>query len=134
MATRAAIIMEVEGKDHSYEGVYLHYDGYPEHAGQILTEHYNTLAKVEELISHGGISVLGEVIGEKIDCSIPVPDNQCTFYHRDRGEEINIKKMEWLHEIDQFTDNSSAEFTYLFTDGEWLIHIPATYIKLINHV
>lgn len=125
MATRAAIIMEVKGKDHSYEGVYLHFDGYPEGAGQMLVDHYDTDAKVKELISHGGISSLGEAIGEKQDFTVksnlvrPVP-GQCKFYHRDRGEEISIEELEY-DEISKFADDCGAEFTYLYEGGVWMV-------------
>jgi len=119
MATRAAIIVEVKGKNHSYEGVYLHYDGYPEGAGQMLVNHYNTDAKVKNLIAYGGISSLGEVIGEKQDFISNVP-GQCKFYHRDRGEEISIEELEY-DEISKFADDCGAEFTYLYEGGVWMV-------------
>lgn len=122
MATRAAIIIEVKAsrhKNHSYEGVYLHFDGYPEGAGQMLVDHYNTDAKVKELISYGGISSLGEVIGEKQDFMSTVP-GQCKFYHRDRGERLNIVMMDY-GDIDKFADDCGAEFTYLYEGGVWMV-------------
>jgi len=122
MATRAAIIMEVEGKDHSYEGVYLHFDGYPEGAGQILIDHYNTDAKVKELISHGGISSLGEVIGEKNPDArfLSTVPGQCKFYHRDRGDELDIEELEYGG-ISKFASDCGAEFTYLYEGGVWMV-------------
>ena len=122
MATRAAIIMEVKGKDHSYEGVYLHFDGYPEGAGQVLVDHYDTDAKVKELISHGGISSLGEMIGEKQDFSsiLSSSTKQCKFYHCDRGDELDIEELEH-DEISKFADDCGAEFTYLYEGGVWMV-------------
>ena len=122
MATRAAIIIEVKGKNHSYEGVYLHFDGYPEGAGQMLVDHYNTDAKVKELISYGGISSLGEVIGEKQDFSsiLSSSTKQCKFYHRDRGDELDIEELEY-DEISKFADDCGAEFTYLYEGGVWMV-------------
>ena len=122
MATRAAIIMEVKGKNHSYEGVYLHFDGYPEGAGQMLVDHYDTDAKVKELISHGGISSLGEMIGEKQDFSsiLSSSTKQCKFYHRDRGDELDIEELEY-DEISKFADDCGAEFTYLYEGGVWMV-------------
>ena len=119
MATRAAIVMEVKGKDHSYEGVYLHFDGYPEGAGQMLVDHYDNDAKVKNLISHGGISSLGEFIGEKQDFNERIPQ-QCKFYHRDRGEELNIKELEY-DEVSKFASDCDAEFTYLYENGVWMV-------------
>ena len=122
MATRAAIIIEVKGKNHSYEGVYLHFDGYPEGAGQMLVDHYDNDAKVKNLISHGGISSLGEMIGEKQDFSsiLSSSTKQCKFYHRDRGEELNIEELEY-DEISKFADDCGAEFTYLYEGGVWMV-------------
>ena len=122
MATRAAIIIEVKGKNHSYDGVYLHFDGYPEGAGQMLVDHYDTDAKVKELISHGGISSLGEMIGEKQDFSsiLSSSTKQCKFYHRDRGDELDIEELEY-DEISKFADDCGAEFTYLYEGGVWMV-------------
>ena len=122
MATRAAIIIEVKGKNHSYEGVYLHFDGYPEGAGQMLVDHYDTDAKVKELISNGGISSLGEMIGEKQDFSsiLSSSTKQCKFYHRDRGDELDIEELEY-DEISKFADDCGAEFTYLYEGGVWMV-------------
>tara|TARA_R110001632_G_scaffold163219_1_gene281676 strand:+ start:36 stop:443 length:408 start_codon:yes stop_codon:yes gene_type:complete len=119
MATRAAVIIEVKGKNHSYEGVYLHFDGYPEGAGQMLVDHYDNDAKVKNLISHGGISSLGEFIGEKQDFNERIPQ-QCKFYHRDRGEELNIEELEY-EGISKFADDCGAEFTYLYEGGVWMV-------------
>jgi hypothetical protein len=122
MATRAAVIIEVKGKNHSYEGVYLHFDGYPEGAGQMLVDHYDTDAKVKNLISHGGISSLGEMIGEKQDFSsiLSSSTKQCKFYHRDRGDELDIEELEY-DEISKFADDCGAEFTYLYEGGVWMV-------------
>ena len=65
MATRSYI-----GKlnpDNTVSYIYCHYDGYPEHNGVILQEHYSTPFKVDQLLALGDLSVLGEVIGEKQD-------------------------------------------------------------------
>ena len=120
MATRAAVIIEVKGKNHSYEGVYLHFDGYPEGAGQMLVDHYNNDSKVKNLISHGGISSLGEMIGEKQDFMGFRAPQQCRFYHRDRGDELDIEELEY-DEISKFADDCGAEFTYLYEGGVWMV-------------
>jgi len=126
MATRAAIIMEVKGKDHSYEGVYLHFDGYPEGAGKKLVNHYRTPASVANLISHGGISVLGEMIGEKFDFDEKTPPQQCKFYHRDRGENLDIALLgnpnypdDRIRMVEDYAHDCGAEFIYLYTNGRW---------------
>ena len=83
MATRSTIA--IERKDGTVAQVYCHWDGYPEHNGKVLLEHYSDPAKRERLIEHGDISSLGEDIGEKHDFDMR-PDGWTTFYGRDRGE------------------------------------------------
>ena len=54
MATRSRIGVQL--KDNSVLSVYHHWDGYPEWLGRILTTHYNSRSKVEELIDGGDMS------------------------------------------------------------------------------
>ena len=87
MATRSHI-----GKllpDNSVKYIYCHYDGYPEHNGKILKEHYATEAKVNALLELGDLSILGEEIGEQQDFNNRDTHNSkwCLAYGRDRGED-----------------------------------------------
>lgn len=112
MSTNSTI--SIQHKDGSIDGVYCHWDGYPSWNGQILYAFYNTPEKVNELISHGGISSLGMNIGEKLpedwDEAYKAKKNnfQCEFYTRDRGEEI---------EISHDKDIEQQEYNYLFEEG-----------------
>ena len=86
MATRA-IIAKLDDK--GIKAIYNHSDGYLEHAGRILNEHYNTEEKVDELLSYGDVSIIRENIGVKLDFNNTmafVKNKQCKFYMRDRGE------------------------------------------------
>ncbi len=58
MSTNAMIYAKQE--DDSVKGVYLHWDGYPGYAGDILLNHYTNDAKVQKLISLGNLSSLGQ--------------------------------------------------------------------------
>ena len=73
MSTNSTI--NIQHKDGSIDGVYCHWDGYPSYNGQLLYAFYNTPEKVNELISHGGISSLGMNIGEKISCAYNYRNN-----------------------------------------------------------
>ena len=89
MATRSYI-----GKlnpDNTVSYIYCHHDGYPEHNGVILQEHYSTPFKVDQLLALGDLSVLAEEIGDKQDFNDYVNRNRnwCLAYGRDRGE-INV--------------------------------------------
>ena len=72
MATRSLIGIKLE--DNIVKTIYCHWDGYPEHNGKLLIDHYNSPAAITELMELGDLSSLAES-----------PD-QCKAYHRDRNE------------------------------------------------
>ena len=119
MATRSTIA--VEHNDGKVSEIYCHYDGYPEHNGRILIEQYTTLEKVEELISHGDLSVLAPNINPIGSHSFEHPeDDVCIFYGRDRGEtDINPSKHSNL-EMYRLS-GVWQEYNYLFKDGNWYL-------------
>ena len=114
------------------KSVYCHWDGYLEHNGAILLEHYDS-SKANELVALGDLSSLRPEIGEKHAFSrleVPMDDeaynklygNMTTFYGRDRGEQ----NVEWkvAHTFDQFleqVDNCGAEYYYVMRDGVWYV-------------
>ena len=79
------------------KSVYCHWDGYLEHNGAILQEHYDSV-KANQLVALGDLSSLRPEIGEKHAFSQfelraeevagfkLLTENMCTFYGRDRGE------------------------------------------------
>jgi len=118
MATRSLI-----GKlnsDNTVSYIYCHYDGYPEHNGVILQEHYDTPFKVDQLLALGDLSVLGEVIGEKQDFNnySTRNNNWCLAYGRDRGE--RGVKMSTVSRDEFFGDNEYIDYLYLYNNKfEW---------------
>jgi hypothetical protein len=115
------------------KSVYCHWDGYLEHNGQILMEHYDS-AKANHLVALGDISSLGPVIGEKhpfsphgspedsVTYDAAKKAGWCTFYGRDRGE----TGTEWqvAHNFEQFydqCDGCGAEYYYIMKDGVWYV-------------
>ena len=56
MATRSRIA--IESKEGRVKSIYAHWDGYPEHNGKILFEHYQDRDKLTKLIELGSISSL----------------------------------------------------------------------------
>ena len=95
-------IIAIQSKNGSIKAVYNNSDSYIEYAGVILEKYYNTTKKINELISYGGISLLGSEIGEKHDFNHPregytwlpgynkdtaINHKWCRFYSRDNGEE-----------------------------------------------
>jgi hypothetical protein len=56
MSPRATIGCQQE--DGRYAAIYLHFDGYPDHAGRVLREHYTSIESVLTLVAGGDIRSL----------------------------------------------------------------------------
>jgi hypothetical protein len=125
MATRSYI--GVRNTDASVDYIYCHFDGYPEHNGAILREHYSNINRVNELLNLGDLSVLGKFIGEKMDFNKRVQDT-CLAYGRDRGES-NVSKKNTGY--DELITNQDVDYFYIFDGDYWECH--STYSpELIN--
>ena len=122
MATRSFIAMKTCT---DFNGVYCHWDGYLEHAGRILRQHYTDPAKVVELIEHGDISSLQAEIGSPHGPEWDYPRGSLpeatTFYGRDYG------RNDWgrptseitLEGIMDHANQRGCEYFYLFAGGQW---------------
>ena len=124
MATRATI---AKLDKNGVKAIYLHSDGYLEHAGKILDQHYQDESKVDELLSHGDVSSLNENIGEKLpfnDYMLFHEKKQCRFYHRDRGEDKKeAVTLGGENELVKFaTEKCDAEYIYMFAFGSWYVY------------
>ena len=104
------------------KSVYCHWDGYLEHNGRILLEHYDS-SKANHLVALGDVSALdvNVAIPEGVEHSF---DNGAkgitTFYGRDRGE----TGVEWAVHEDfvsflEACDACGAEYYYIMKDGVW---------------
>lgn len=116
MATRSTI--SIQNEDGSVDQVYAHWDGYLQGVGATLVDHYQDRNKVQDLIAHGDISVLGTVIGNEQDFNNP-NDETCVFYGRDRND--TNTQARHFQSIDDYEQNHEyQEFEYLFTvDNVW---------------
>lgn len=119
MATRSRIGIQLQ--DDSILSVYHHSDGYPQWLGRILTTHYNTLAKVSELIDGG-------------DMTSCWTDKRWTY----EGEQIAVQELGpqyYIRKIDgdcpprldadlceYLLPDGSEEYAYLFRNGEWVCY------------
>jgi hypothetical protein len=123
MATRA-IIAKLD--DNGVKAIYNHSDGYLEHAGRILAEHYRDESKVDELIAQGDISIIDENIGVKIDFNdykTRYANKQCKFYMRDRGEKYkHAEQLKDETELIEFSNNCDVDFIYMFAYGYWYVY------------
>lgn len=112
------------------KSVYCHWDGYLEHNGKILQQHYDS-AKANNLVALGDVSSLRSEIGEEhpfsrfdTDISDEAYDklygNMTTFYGRDRDEQdcswkVSHSFAEFLQEVEY----CGAEYYYIIKDGVW---------------
>lgn len=134
MSTRSRI--GVQDADGSIRSVYCHNDGYLEHVGQTLLDHYSDPAKVEALIALGDLSCLGQELGEAHDFDEPrwefqrgynaeraaLIGNWTVSYHRDRKEQLRIAMSADEADLIKAAEQSWGEYVYLFRDGRWLVH------------
>ena len=118
MATRSNIAYKtIEGKIRS---VYCHWDGYPEHNGEILRRFYTTTDKVKQLVELGSISSLGQEIGSQqdFDNRDSQKDEWTLAYHRDRGEQLVINEYDdvpsWIADME--------EYAYLWDGRDWIVN------------
>lgn len=132
MGTRSRIGYELP--DHSVVSVYCHWDGYVEHNGKILVEHYQNREDVQDLIDGGSMSSLrtehlwvtaavrdedGNIVTDENGNWIYSPTrNPQPLYHTQRGEELNVEHTSF----DEFVSGKlgGEEYAYLYDlNGNW---------------
>lgn len=116
MATRSHIgVRQLNG---TVDYIYCHYDGYPEHNGNILVNHYQNIDKVNQLLDLGDLSILSEEIGEQQNFNDRSThrDNWCLAYGRDRGEK-NIEKRN--ASFTELLENDYVDYLYIFDGDYW---------------
>ena len=139
-------IIALENTDKTINSIICSTDGYTEYTGKILLENYNEKQRIEYLISHGGVSILGPEIGKKHDHNAPregwtwhsdynklpsISKKWCRFYHRDGGEELMVESFKNEDELLTTYDKDSwAEFIYLYKGREW--HVKQNNINIYS--
>ena len=109
MGTRSTIALEYA--DGTVEQVYCHWDGYVEHNGKILVEHYMDPFKVQQLVMLGGFSSLCATVEETAK----------TAYTR-RGDDLTIESFGDV--ISYENGVQLEEFNYILRrDGKWYMAI-----------
>jgi len=127
MGTRSRIGIELP--DHTVVSVYCHWDGYVEHNGKILVQHYQNREDVKALIDGGSMSTLrtrgtwdnspslrdenGEYISDAAGYLMYENDREPQpLYHSERGEDIEVCHTSF----DEFVSGNMGgeEYAYLF--------------------
>lgn len=120
MGTSAAIA--VEHADGTISEVYLHWDGYIEHAGRMLVRYYNSLEAAEALVANGNISVLAESIYAPPGHSFDTPVRGHTvFYGRDRNDEDATPTVYDSYE-EYMGEDYCMKYNYIFREGAWYFY------------
>lgn len=103
MSTRATIACKQE--DGRYAAIYLHFDGYPDHAGRVLKENHTTLDSARTLVAGGDIrSLANDGTPERFT---------------DGNRAVVMPTRAALHE---FARNCGAEYIYVFEYEGWHSH------------
>lgn len=115
------------------KSVYCHWDGYLEHNGAILQEHYDS-SKANHLVALGDLSSLRPNIGEKhafssLDIDVQLREafeaehgDSCTFYMRDRGETgCEFHTDATFDSFIERVQGCGAEWYYIMRDGTWYV-------------
>jgi hypothetical protein len=122
MGTRSTIIAKLTNGQ--TKRIYVHWDGYPEHNGRILLDHYTDQAKIDALIALGDLSSLGEEIGEK-HAFDDHKTGGCTAYGRDRDEVgTKAKAVRSVKAAIESSAECGAEFVYLWNGQSWSVTTP----------
>ena len=118
MATRSMIYKEQQ--DGTLKGIYCHWDGYLEHNGAILLEHYSEPDKLEKLLALGDISSLNEELEGTKDKIGTIA------YHRDFGEGLNPNDIITLEEQTQGEHLFDKGVDYIYIqdkNGVWYVNL-----------
>jgi len=108
MSTRSMI--GIQNADGTVKTVYCHYDGYPEHNGKMLLNHYNDKKLTENLIKKGDFSFLAENISD-------------VEYYADRGDDdVEPVTYKNVTEFSQNMEDSWCEYFYILdAAGKWYV-------------
>ena len=112
MATNAFIGFR---ENNSITYIYNHSDGYLEHLGKILIEHYNSEEKAKALVNLGDVSVVKEKLAPENGSNHSFDNRQegvSVFYNRDRGE--NWDDIKPIHIENTVFENPDYTIVYIY--------------------
>ena len=116
MATRSTIALEYA--DGQVGQIYCHWDGYLEHNGKILQEHYTDPFKVRDLLNGGDTSTLDEDV------------DGCEFY-KNRGEDCPQRMYKDF--ADYRRNGEFEEYNYILRrDGKWYVEFYGEFDGLLT--
>lgn len=111
-----------------FRSIYIHYDGDPDHVGEMLKKHYSDKEKLAQLLDLGDCMCLGPEIGrhitEKERANFGFSrfvKEQCIAYGRDKNESgIGSRVLTSFPAIIKLTrEDNGADWLYVYVDGVW---------------
>ena len=109
MSTRCRIA--IQNKDQSYNSIYCHFDGYPQHTGKLLAQYWTNIENVSSLINSGDVSVLDRSY------------QKTKFYSREYNTAITQALIaKDLDELLQQTQDCGGEYVYAYINNHWFYH------------
>ena len=114
MSTHCVISCHTED---GYDAIYVHWDGYPSYMYPMLRDYYGTEERAKALVAVGDASIIDKRLLPSKDsghCFDHKEDDVCVFYHRDRGEELNVFRCSQKDELFE-----QEFYVYIFEDGQW---------------
>jgi hypothetical protein len=135
MGTRSTIALEYA--DGTVDQIYCHWDGYLDHNGEILRQHYMDPFKVRDLMDLGDMSSLGPQLGTQhtfdIQAKYGTPEYEaeaeakrqvCTFYGRDRNES-GVQRKRFVNFEAYKNEHQYEEYEYILRNidgkGVWFV-------------
>jgi|SRR6185437_7184753 len=125
MGTRSDII--VEHSDGNWKRIYCHWDGYLDHNGTILFEHYNSQELAEKVVAPGNMSSLGKSCDKPEGHTFDNPVKGYTvYYSRDRNEDHGEGEIGAALDDVWPPEDTWTEFTYVWKkdEGCWFVGDP----------
>jgi len=108
MATRSLIGMNLDNGITKI--IYCHWDGYPEHNGQLLVDNYTSPSAVFELMELGDLSSLDATL------------TSCVAFHRDQKEPWGMVEPRDVNtsELDAVGKDYGVDYVYIYNNEyEW---------------
>ena len=109
-------------EDNTVTAIYCHWDGMPKHNGKMLTKHYNTIDKINQLLSLGALSSLDEKLfpDENSKHTFDKPQKGVTItYHRDRNDRLVINKYDNIEDYILNNQYGGVEYFYIWMENAW---------------
>ena len=114
----------------SVDYIYVHWNGSPEDMIPVFLRGEYDASKINTVIEHGFASAIYENLGEQHDFDdhrLSLDNKWCVFYHRDRGDELEIlHKEDFSKFVEEMSGDIHIEYCYLLLPDGRFVWTPAS--------